>query len=133
MPKSGKLPAGHFWNSSSIEHNRIPLKDILKNIPNIEIEEKSYTAKDLAKMTEGAPTANGIDTSHSYMFKTGWEGVGSYSSKLMGVMGFFIKGSSISTGGIAIIFTYVGDILVNVWIDKNRWGGWKIFTGQPLT
>lgn len=128
MSKSIKLKNEHYLDSKSIAHNKTLLSNILKNAINSQVEQQSYNPSQVSTMTSDAISAScgGIDTSHSYIFNTTWANSATYDVDLCGNLGIFIKlNKLISTSGVAIMFHYTGTILINIWIDGNRWSGWK--------
>jgi hypothetical protein len=123
MNKSIKFKNNIFVSSNGITHRRQLLSEILENLLYGGYQAQ-YTPSQLSQMTLDNRSSI-IDTSKSHLFQTNWKDYSSYDHRFSGVLGIFLKASSNSTGGVAIIFFYAGAIGVNVWIDGNRWGGWK--------
>lgn len=123
MNKSIKFRNNIYLDTQGITHRNQLLSEILEQFL-YGGNQAQYTPSQMSQMTSGNRLSV-IDTSKSHLFQTSWQDYSLYDSRFSGVLGIFLKSSPNSTGGIAIIFFYAGAIGVNVWIDGNRWGGWK--------
>ena len=124
MRKSIKFRNNTYLDSKGITHNRRLLSDILNNLINGGSPVLYHPAQ-LSQMTNGNSTAI-IDVTNTHLFYSDWLDYASYDNKLSGVLGIYLKGvGTTSTGGVAIIFFYNGNIGINIRIDNNRWGGWR--------
>ncbi len=124
MSKSIKFRNNTYLDSKGITHNRRLLSDILNNLINGGSPVLYHPAQ-LSQMTNGNSTAI-IDVTNTHLFYSDWLDYASYDNKLSGVLGIYLKGvGTTSTGGVAIIFFYNGNIGINIRIDNNRWGGWR--------
>lgn len=124
MSKSIKFRNDTYLDTSGVSHSKETLSDILNNLIS-GTNPKGYHPSDMASMTNNNYSKI-IDVTKTHLFHTDWLNYSSYDQRFSGVLGMFIKSSgNTSTGGVAIIFFYAGSIGINVWIDNNRWGGWK--------
>ena len=123
MSKSIKFKNNTFLDSAGVTHRRQILSDILEQLLYGGYQAQ-YTPSQMAQMTAENHSSI-IDTSKTHLFQTNWQDYSHYDTRFAGVLGVFLKAGTNSTGGIAIIFFYNGNIGINVWIDGNRWGGWK--------
>ncbi len=123
MGKSIKFRNNIFISSEGVTHRRQLLSEILENLLYGGYQAQ-YTPSQMAQMTAENHSSI-INTSKSHLFQTNWQDYSQYDTRFSGVLGIFLKAGTNSTGGIAIIFFYNGNIGINVWIDGNRWGGWK--------
>lgn len=123
MAKSIKFRNNIYLDSKGITHRNQLLNDILEQLLYGGYQAQ-YTPAHMAQMT-AENHSSVIDTSKTHLFQTNWKDYSQYDTRFSGVLGIFIKAGTNSTGGVAIIFFYNGNIGLNVWIDGNRWGGWK--------